>query len=269
MDKESETDRPMRSKPRVIKAPAARRAELIDCAQRLFLAKGYERTTINDVIAATGLSKGAFYHHFAAKEDLLEAIAGRFAEQAVVAARAVWDDASLDALGRLNRLLAMNRQWKAENLRPLSAMLSVLLKPESAILYHRIVSGVFQALAPALSAIIAGGVREGVFDVASVELTAEALLGLSEGRRSVVVEAMQVAQRGEVDRATAMIMDRVRAEEAMVDRLLGLPPGSVDLAGSEAFIRSLIVAWGETPPPTEPVPESKPSASLSLHKRPG
>ena len=65
----------------MLKAPAVRRAELIDCAQRLFLTRGYERTTINDVIAATGLSKGAFYHHFRAKEDLLEAIAARFARR--------------------------------------------------------------------------------------------------------------------------------------------------------------------------------------------
>jgi AcrR family transcriptional regulator len=63
------------AKVRVLKAPAVRRAELIDCAQRLFLTRGYERTTINDVIAAAGLSKGAFYHHFRSKEDMLEAIA--------------------------------------------------------------------------------------------------------------------------------------------------------------------------------------------------
>ena len=59
---------------RVVKAPAVRREELIDCAQRLFLAQGYEKTTINEVIAATGLSKGAFYHHFRSKEDLLAAV---------------------------------------------------------------------------------------------------------------------------------------------------------------------------------------------------
>ena len=47
-----------RTKPRVLKAPAVRRAELIDCAQRLFLSKGYERTTINDVIDATGALEG-------------------------------------------------------------------------------------------------------------------------------------------------------------------------------------------------------------------
>src|SRR4051794_14045471 len=39
----------VRPKRRVIKAPAVRRAELLDCAQRLFMQKGYEKTTINDM----------------------------------------------------------------------------------------------------------------------------------------------------------------------------------------------------------------------------
>jgi AcrR family transcriptional regulator len=232
-----------RPKTRVVKAPAVRRAELIDCAQALFLQKGYERTTINDVIAATALSKGAFYHHFRAKEDLLEAIAARFAEQAMATAAAVQGDASLTALQRLNALLAMSREWKAENLKRLSAMFTVLLRPENATLYHRIVGAVFAAMAPTLTAIIEGGEREGAFDVADAGLAAEALLWLGEGRRVLVVEAMAVAEAGDVDGATALIMRRIRAEEALIDRVLGLPAGSIDLAGSEAFVRALISAW--------------------------
>ena len=231
---------------RIVKSAPERRAELIDCAQRLFLERGYERTTINDVIAATKLSKGAFYHHFRAKEDLLEAIAARFAEQALATASEVRDDARLTALQRLNSLLAMTREWKAENLEQLSAMFAVLLRPENATLYHRIVGAVFAAMAPTLTAIIADGEREGVFDVADPALAAEALLWLGEGRRALVVTAMRAAATGDVDRATAMIVGRVRAEEALVDRVLGLPPGSIQLAGSEAYLRSLIEAWEDT-----------------------
>src|SRR5215472_12014859 len=113
---------------RVVKAAPVRRAELIDVAQRLFLEKGYERTTINDVIAATQLSKGAFYHHFRAKEDLLAAIAERFAGQALAAAEAVKAERSLTALQRMNLLLAVSREWKAENLPRLRAMFTVLLR---------------------------------------------------------------------------------------------------------------------------------------------
>jgi len=147
------------ARPRVVKAPEIRRAELIDCAQRLFMTKGYERTTINDVIVATGLSKGAFYHHFRAKEDLLEAIAARFAEQSLSYAAAVQSDSSLNALERLNKLLALSREWKAEHLPQLRAMFTTILRPENAILYLRIVNAVFSAMAPKLAEIIDQGVR--------------------------------------------------------------------------------------------------------------
>ena len=165
----------------MIKAPAVRRAELIDCAQRLFLQKGYERTTINDVIAATALSKGAFYHHFRSKEDLLEAIAARFAREAVDQTEGVRSDASLGALQRLNLLLAMTREWKGEHLPELRAMFTTLLRPDNAVLYHRIVGAVFDAMGPMLTGVIEAGQAEGAFDTADAEVAAEALLWLGEG----------------------------------------------------------------------------------------
>ena len=232
-----------RAKPRVVKAAEVRRAELIDCAQALFLSRGYERTTINDVIAATGLSKGAFYHHFRSKEDLLEAIAERVAAEALSGAEEVRADPRLDALKRLNLILAATREWKAENLAQLRAMFTVLLRPDNAVLYHRILRSVFAALGPVLIEIIEEGEHEGVFDVAEPALAAEALLWLGEGRRALLVEALELAERGELDAATARLMDRLRGEEATIDRLLGLPPGSVQLIGSEDYLRTMLAAW--------------------------
>jgi AcrR family transcriptional regulator len=232
---------------RVIKAPAVRRAELIDCAQRLFLQKGYERTTINDVIAETGLSKGAFYHHFAAKEDLLEAIASRFGQDAVAAVAAVQADASLGALQRLNGLMAVGREWKAEHMPQLRAMFTVLLRSDNAVLYHRIVAAVFAVLSPTVTAIIEQGAREGAFDVADAGIAAEALLWLGEGRRTLIVRAMEVAAAGNIDEAVRLILHRVRAEESIIDRILGLPAGSVELMGSVDELRTLIIAWIQIP----------------------
>jgi AcrR family transcriptional regulator len=236
-----------RPKARVIKAPAVRRAELIDCAQRLFLLKGYERTTINDVIAATGLSKGAFYHHFRAKEDLLEAIAARFTAGAVAHVEVVRADGGLDALQRLNLLLAMSREWKAEHLPELKAMFTTLLRPENAVLYHRIVGAVFAVMAPAVTAIIEQGQREGVFDVTDARTAADTLLRLGEGRRLIVVQAMGQAESGDVDGAADLLLRRLRAEEAIIDRILGLAPGSIDIVGPVDAMKAMLAGWSRPP----------------------
>ena len=55
---------------------------ILDTAYRLFLEKGYEYTSIQDIINNLGgLSKGAIYHHFKSKEDILEAVTNRMTEQ--------------------------------------------------------------------------------------------------------------------------------------------------------------------------------------------
>jgi AcrR family transcriptional regulator len=50
---------------------------LLDAARRVFAAKGYADTTIDDVALAAGASKGAVYHHFATKEELFRQLVGR------------------------------------------------------------------------------------------------------------------------------------------------------------------------------------------------
>lgn len=239
---------------RVLKAPAVRRAELIDCAQGLFLTRGYERTTINDVILATGLSKGAFYHHFRSKEDLLEAIAARFAQASLAFIQHLQADAGLDALQRLNLLLALSRDWKLDHIPELRAMFTTLLKPENAVLYHRIVEAAFAVLAPALTAIIEQGEAEGVFDAGDPRTAADTLLWLSNGRRGLVITAMAMAET-DVDAALRLIVDRVRAEEAITNRILGLKSGGVDLLGSEAVIRAMLVDWNAADGGVGPDPE--------------
>lgn len=229
-------------KVRVLKAPEIRRAELLDCAQGLFLTRGYERTTINDVISATGLSKGAFYHHYRSKEDLLEAIAARFASEAFGYAAALQANTELDALGRLNRLLAVGRDWKLTHIAELKAMFTTLLKPENALLYHRIAEAVFAVMAPVLTAVIEDGRAQGVFDTGDARTAADTLLWLTNGRRPIVMRAMADADK-DVEEAIGLIVERVRAEEAIVDRILGLPPGSVQLLGAETEVRAMLRAW--------------------------
>ncbi len=51
---------------------------ILEVALRLFVEKGYERTSIQDIIDNLGgLSKGAIYHHFKSKEDILVAVTDR------------------------------------------------------------------------------------------------------------------------------------------------------------------------------------------------
>ncbi len=51
---------------------------ILDTAQNLFLEKGYEHTTVQDIIDNLGgLTKGAIYHHFKSKEEILNSVTKR------------------------------------------------------------------------------------------------------------------------------------------------------------------------------------------------
>jgi len=50
----------------------------MDAAQALFVAKGVAATSVDEIVAAAGISKGGFYHHFASKDVLLAALQDRY-----------------------------------------------------------------------------------------------------------------------------------------------------------------------------------------------
>jgi AcrR family transcriptional regulator len=52
----------------------ATREQLIEVATRLFAEQGYEDTSIEAVLTAAGVSRGALYHHFPGKDALFEAV---------------------------------------------------------------------------------------------------------------------------------------------------------------------------------------------------
>lgn len=66
-------------------APSSRpsaRSNLIDAAHALVRRQGYAATTVDQICAAAGVSKGAFFHHFASKEALGVAAAAAWTERA-------------------------------------------------------------------------------------------------------------------------------------------------------------------------------------------
>lgn len=62
--------------------PAERPEEIATAALRLFCEKGYHVTSIDQVAEAAGVTKGAVYHHFDSKEDLLETAMTTFFDEA-------------------------------------------------------------------------------------------------------------------------------------------------------------------------------------------
>ena len=58
------------------------RQKLLDACQASILQRGFSATSVSDICKATGLTKGAFFYHFATKDELGKAVMGRWSTQA-------------------------------------------------------------------------------------------------------------------------------------------------------------------------------------------
>lgn len=78
-----------------------RRAQILEAAITCFADTGYYETSIDDIAALTGLSKGAIYHHFKSKRDILFALFDEWSGDLLTRWRSIGEQSGpLEALGQ-------------------------------------------------------------------------------------------------------------------------------------------------------------------------
>jgi len=92
--------------------------EILDAAQALIQTqtKGYEQMTIQGLLDALRVSKGAFYQYFDSKQALVEALVGRMVEQVTAALWPLVEDKGLPAPVNLEAIFRAAVDWKNERL---------------------------------------------------------------------------------------------------------------------------------------------------------
>jgi AcrR family transcriptional regulator len=156
--------------------PAGTVAKIIDVAGKLFAAKGYEHTTMQDIVDGLGMSKGAIFHHFRSKEDVMDAVIRRMADGIVERARAIADDPALGVDGKLRTaLMAMNVSGGVGG-----EVIAELHKPANAQMHQTILVKTTQAVVPILAEIVEQGIREGIYNTPYPLETLEFLFAASQ-----------------------------------------------------------------------------------------
>ena len=89
------------------KYPEETHKRILDVSTKLFFEKGYEQTSLQDIIDGLGgMTKGAIYHHFASKEDILIAVVKRMCDDNSVEMARIRDDASLTGKQKLEKMFS-------------------------------------------------------------------------------------------------------------------------------------------------------------------
>ena len=155
---------------RTSKPAAQRRDEILDVAQHLFITKGVQATSVEDILKEVGIAKGTLYYHFSSKEEILRSLISRTTTRAAQQARAAAQEPG-PAVPRLLAVLAAGRVAEPE------LELAQELHASGNAEFHILsIVEMVRALTPALTSIVEQGVTEGVFDTDHPHEVVEILL---------------------------------------------------------------------------------------------
>jgi AcrR family transcriptional regulator len=219
------------------------RTLLIEAAAQLFSTQGYDRTSVESIIAQAGVSKGAFYHHFSSKDELLDAVTSQLDVDAADAIRAAVGVRSIGALARLNEFFGTSRSWSLTHFSLVREMIDVLFRDENARMRRKVETHAAALIEPLLADIIRQGIEEGVFDLPEPEEFARVILQMAWGLREAQVKTL--GQLGPTDAAFDIAQRRLDLYVLMLERMLAVPQGSIQrlsVEPSRTAIRAAAVA---------------------------
>ena len=206
-------------------AHAVRRSVFIDAAQALIQTRGYEQFTIQDILDATGASKGAFYHYFDSKDALVDAVLERMADQATERLGPVLDDTALTATEKLERLFSGMAQFKAERKELVLGILRIWMSDDNAIVREKLRRQVATRLVPWLERIIGQGIDEGTFTSRHPDYLARVLTALVQGMSELASELWVDRQLGTT--TLEEVKETFAAYVEAFERIVGVPYGSL------------------------------------------
>lgn len=154
------------------KYPEQTQERIVDASVKLFIEKGYEQTTIQDILDALNLSKGGLYHHFKSKEEILEAVKQKRAQYAAdMLHDLIQNTEAENAKEKLKKILC--RLGTSTETYAFDTILSQVNNP------HFVMGALQNAVnqdAPIIAKLIEDGVKDGSLQTTLPDLCAEIFL---------------------------------------------------------------------------------------------
>ena len=126
---------------RIVKDATERKNEILDAAEELFAAKGYDATSTGDILERVGIARGTLYYHFQSKEEILDALIGRINQALIARARRIAEDQSVPVVERIIRTIAsMNLEEEKSSIG--HEVLEQVHKPQNALMHQKMQQGI-------------------------------------------------------------------------------------------------------------------------------
>ena len=209
------------------KEHAVKRKEIIDAAQRLVYAKGYDQMSIQDILNDLKISKGAFYHYYASKQALLEALIDQMVQDAEPVILPIVQDPHLSALEKVHGMFDASARWKTARKDYLLALMQGWYADENVLVREKAQTRMIKHFAPMLADIIRQGVAEGVMNTPFPDQIADMAFALLVNMGSTYMDLLFDDSPNQT--RLQCVLDLVHAYNDALERMLGAAAGSMNL----------------------------------------
>ena len=152
-----------------------RKLVLLQIAYKMFLTRGYENTSVDEIIEEAGIAKGTFYYYFKSKEQLLEEVIGMMIEEEAQKARLIVGS-DLPVPRKIAAIMAAFRLAQDEQ-----TIGDALNQPENILMHEKTNRRIIDTIVPILSEVVEAGVKEGVFSCDHIAERMRIILIVSNG----------------------------------------------------------------------------------------
>ena len=195
------------------KEPEERKKEILDIAEELFTAKGYDNTSTTEILERVGIARGTMYYHFKSKEEILDALIDRIIQGIVRNVKtALSYNAAATAPQKIISFIGSTRVDSAIG----KEITDHAHKPQNALMHQKMMSSLLAALIPIAAEIIKDGIKEDSFSTDYPEEAAEMLLIYSSVVFDDTNEMTEAEQKRKV---TGFVFN--------MERLLGVKSGGL------------------------------------------
>jgi AcrR family transcriptional regulator len=207
---------------------AEKRNGILDAALRLVYTKGFERMTIQDILAELHISSGAFYHYFDSKAAVLKALIERMQPEVEGPLLAIIRDPDLPAIDKLQRFLTTLDRLRMDQHTVIAGLLHVWFSDDNAIVREKVDEGIIERRAPLFADIVRQGIREGVFATSYPDQAGEVIVTLLQRMGNTHARLLVSLMQGRDEEAyIERIVTTHAAYMEAIERVLGAPASSL------------------------------------------
>lgn len=210
---------------RIVKEYAERRREIINAAQELFVSKGYNQTSVNDIMEKVGIAKSNFYYYFSSKDELLDALVDLHTEQHLAKWQEIIENPRLDALTKLNKVFSISSNIKKEHRKLNLALLTAAYNDDNIMIRHFLNRRTIELAGKEVAKIVEQGIKEGVFATPYPEQVVKAVFRICENALDDMKD--YILGVNEQPENIDIIMEHYRMLEHFTERLLGAKAGTI------------------------------------------